>query len=46
MLLFVLWEVCMSKFILIKPSPEYAEQIAAYRKEFLDCGSSMDGCGL
>ncbi|MBR3874564.1 MAG: GNAT family N-acetyltransferase [Clostridia bacterium] len=35
----------MSEFILIKPSPEYAEQIAAYRKEFLDCGSSMDGCG-
>ena len=35
----------MSEFILIKPSSEYAEQIAAYRKEFLDCGSSMDGCG-
>ena len=28
---------------LIEPSMEYAQQILAYRKEFLDCGDSMDG---
>ena len=28
---------------LIEPSMEYAQQIQAYRKEFLDCGDSMDG---
>jgi predicted acetyltransferase len=31
--------------ILIKPTLQYAEDIAAYRKEFLADGSSMDGCG-
>ena len=30
---------------LIEPSAEYARQIKAYRQEFLDCGSSMDGTG-
>ena len=35
----------MNEFILIKPTIEYAEQIAAYRQEFLDAGSSMDGTG-
>ena len=31
--------------ILIKPTNEYCSQIQAYRKEFLDCGDSMDGTG-
>ncbi len=35
----------MEILYLIKPSAEYAEQIMAYRQEFLDTGSSMDGCG-
>ena len=30
---------------LIEPTMEYAEQIRAYRKEFLDSGDSMDGTG-
>ena len=30
---------------LIEPAAEYAQQILAYRKEFLDCGDSMDGTG-
>ena len=28
---------------LTEPAIEYAQQIQAYRKEFLDCGDSMDG---
>jgi len=28
-----------------KPELKYAEQIKAYRQEFLDFGGSMDGCG-
>ena len=28
---------------LIEPVSEYSRQIRAYRKEFLDCGDSMDG---
>lgn len=28
---------------LIEPTTKYSEQIQAYRKEFLDCGDSMDG---
>jgi len=28
---------------LIEPTIEYSQQIKAYRKEFLDCGDSMDG---
>lgn len=35
----------MEKLILIRPSGEYASQIAEYRREFLDAGDSMDGCG-
>ena len=31
--------------ILIEPTLEYDRQIRAYRKEFLDCGDSMDGTG-
>lgn len=30
---------------LILPAGQYARQIRAYRKEFLDCGDSMDGTG-
>ena len=30
---------------LIEPSMEYDEQIQAYRREFLEYGGSMDGCG-
>ncbi len=29
--------------ILIEPTADYCRQIQAYRKEFLDCGDSMDG---
>ncbi len=35
----------MDDFILIKPSAEYAEEISDYRREFLEAGDSMDGCG-
>lgn len=35
----------MEKFILIRPTVEYASQIYEYRQEFLEAGSSMDGCG-
>ena len=35
----------MENFILIEPSKEWIEQIAAYRKEFLEAKSSMDGTG-
>ena len=28
---------------LMEPTTEYSRQIQAYRKEFLDCGDSMDG---
>ena len=35
----------MEEFILIRPTREYAGQIALYRQEFLDAGDSMDGTG-
>ena len=35
----------MEEYILIRPTDEYARQIAEYRQEFLDSGDSMDGCG-
>lgn len=35
----------MEEFILIRPTIEYAKQIAEYRQEFLDISSSMDGTG-
>ncbi len=35
----------MEELILIRPSVEYASQIAEYRQEFLDAGDSMDGTG-
>lgn len=35
----------MDEFIFVMPSPEYAEEIKAYRQELLDFDSHMDGCG-
>jgi len=35
----------MEDFILIRPTSEYASQLAEYRQEFLNAGDSMDGCG-
>ena len=35
----------MDTLHLIPPSADYLDQIAAYRQEFLDADSSMDGCG-
>ena len=35
----------MEKFILIRPTVEYAEQILECKKEYLAANSSMDGCG-
>lgn len=35
----------MNDLILLKPTNEYADQIAEYRQDFLDAGDSMDGCG-
>lgn len=35
----------MDEFLLIRPSDDYAEQIASYRQEFLLAGDSMDGTG-
>ena len=31
--------------MLIEPTIEYDQQIQRYRREFLDCGDSMDGTG-
>lgn len=33
------------ELIFIMPTPDYAQEICAYRQEFLDAGDSMDGCG-
>jgi len=35
----------MEKLTLIKPSMEYAEEVMAYKKEFLDTEDRMNGCG-
>lgn len=35
----------MEDFLLIPAVEEYANQILQYRREFLDSGDSMDGCG-
>jgi predicted acetyltransferase len=35
----------MEELILIRPTSEYASQVAEYRQEFLDAGDSMDGTG-
>lgn len=35
----------MADFVLTRPTATYANQIAAYRQEFLDAGDSMDGTG-
>ena len=33
------------EFMLIRPTSQYASQLAEYRREFLAADSSMDGCG-
>ena len=33
------------KLMLVKPDMTMAEEIASYRNEFLEAGSSMDGTG-
>lgn len=35
----------MDEFILVRPAEEYVEEISAYRQEFLETDSAMDGCG-
>lgn len=45
MLYIVSSEVDMEEFILVRPTAQYADQIAEYRQEFLDAGDSMDGTG-
>lgn len=35
----------MEQFVLVRPTNEYASQIAEYRQEFLDADDSMDGTG-
>lgn len=35
----------MEEFELMRPTKEYAEQIAQYRQEFLERNDSMNGCG-
>ena len=35
----------MEQFLLVHPSPTWGKAIMSYRREFLDAGSSMDGCG-
>ena len=37
--------ICMEELILIRPTSEYASQIAQYKQEFLDADDSMDGTG-
>ena len=33
------------KLIFVRPSEEYAEDVWAYKNEFLENNDSMDGCG-
>lgn len=35
----------MEEFVLLRPTSAYADQIAEYRREFLEEGGSMDGTG-
>ena len=35
----------MEQIALIKPTASFSAEIASYRREFLEDGSSMDGCG-
>ncbi|MBO5109339.1 MAG: GNAT family N-acetyltransferase [Clostridia bacterium] len=39
------WRTETENLILQRPSDDYAAQITEYRREFLDVGDSMDGCG-
>ena len=36
----------MEDLFLVQPTEEYINQIGSYKQEFLDLGSSFDGCGL
>lgn len=36
----------MDDLILVQSTSEYLEEIGGYKREFLDTGSSFDGCGL
>ena len=33
------------ELMLVEPSEEYFDELAAYRKDFLENSDSMDGCG-
>lgn len=35
----------MNEIYLVTASEKYLNQVAEYRKEFLEIGSSLDGCG-
>lgn len=35
----------MEELLLLPPSPEFAGQVMDYRREMLESGSSLDGCG-
>lgn len=35
----------MNEIVLKPPTAEYGEQIMAYRREFLEAGDELDGCG-
>ena len=37
--------ICADDLKLVIPTPAYADQIAAYRREFLEAGDSLDGTG-
>ena len=34
-----------SAFLFVHPTEAYADEIGQYRREFLDAGDHMDGCG-
>ena len=38
-------KIDMDQFVLVRPAERYAAEISAYRQEFLEANSSMDGCG-
>ena len=35
-----------TELLFVRPAEEYSAEIAQYRREFLDAGDHMDGCGL
>lgn len=40
-----MFKIDAGDFFLVEPNEVYAEQIREYRQDFLNTGSSMDGCG-